>query len=83
MQIRRATLGMAPADYVTNCSDCGASLVKARGDQFYHFWPLLGVTAVTLCRDCAGHHCLEAHIAQSEAAALYQTAANIRETRSH
>ena len=82
MRITRATLGMAPADYVTNCSDCRSSLVKARGDQFYHLYNL-GETPRILCRDCAGHHCLEAHIAQGEFAALYQTAANIRETRSH
>ena len=82
MQIRLATLGMAPADYVTNCSECLEPLKKARGDAMFHIKRGDG-PVWTICRDCAGHHCLEAHLAQGRAAALDQTAANIRETRSH
>lgn len=84
MRITRATLGMAPADYITNCSECRASLVKARGDRFYHHWPERGTTtARTICGECAGQIALEAHLTRNKIEDLAATARIIHESRSH
>ena len=82
MRITRATLGMAPPDYATNCRDCGKLLRKARGDLIYHASFTDELTA-TLCVHCAGVYALEEHLTRNKIEAHEATARIIHESRSH
>lgn len=82
MRITRATLGMAPADYVTNCAECLEPLKKARGDAMFHIKRGDG-PVWTICPDCAAGHALEEHLTRSKIEANEATTRIIHETRSH
>ena len=83
MRITLATLGMAPADYVTKCDVCLDKLSK-RYDEIYHVSGMCGFKSnLTLCRACAASEALD-YLAQLTASEAHEaTTRIIHETRSH